>query len=175
MLPPSEKNVTLPPKLCPECGQEYVHTIAVCADCGVELVLEGELEREREPVPRFELPPLSALVRVRAATISWSRGYAQRLEAAGIPHRIELEPDAGATTSARHGERVCSVYVRAEDVPAATLLDFAHLRSQIPDVPEDFGVADTGEDICPACGEPADLTAVECASCGLAFRDAGAP
>jgi predicted amidophosphoribosyltransferase len=39
-------------------------------------------------------------------------------------------------------------------------------------VPDDYGVAASGEDVCPACGEGADLSAAECASCGLAFRDA---
>jgi hypothetical protein len=45
------------------------------------------------------------------------------------------------------------------------------VRSQIPDVPEDWA-AEAGEGRCPACGEPADLAAPECPGCGLAFRDA---
>ena len=62
--------------------------------------------------------------------------------------------------------------MREADVAEAARLDAEHLRTQIPDVPEDFGIAAPQEDLCPACGESADLAAAECASCGLAFRDA---
>ena len=47
-----------------------------------------------------------------------------------------------------------SVFVREADVAEAARLDAEHLRAQIPDVPEDFGLAAPQEDLCPACGEP---------------------
>ena len=158
--------MTLPPKYCPECGAEYVHTMSLCTDCGVALVLE------LAPVAAGELPPLSELRRVRTATLSWSRSYAALLETAGIAHRLELEPDPDGSVTASRGERRCSVYVREADIAQAARLDAEHLRSQIPDVPDDYGAAAPGEDRCPACGESVDLNADECASCGLAFRDA---
>ncbi len=158
--------MTLPPKHCPECGEEYVHSVLVCADCGVALVLAGE------PLAARELPPASELRRVRTATLSWGRGFSTRLAAAGIAHRVELEPDPDGSITASRGERLCGVFVRDEDVAEAARLDTEHLRSQIPDVPEDLDLAARGEGLCPACGEPADLAAAECAGCGLAFRDA---
>jgi hypothetical protein len=166
MLGASETKMTLPPKHCPECGQEYLHSVAVCADCGVALVLE------REPIAAVELPPASALRLVRTATLSWSRSFSARLVEAGIAHRVELEPDADGSALATRGERLASVFVREGDVAEAARLDAEHLRRQIPDVPEDFGLAAPQQDLCPACGESADLAAAECASCGLAFNDA---
>jgi hypothetical protein len=157
--------VTLPPKLCPECGEEFVHTVAICPDCGVTLVLELEPDAEREPTS------VAALRRVRTATSSWARSFSERLSAAGIAHSIEAEPAAPrAGERASREERLYSVYVEPEDLETAARLDLEHLRSQIPDVPEELAAA--AEDHCPACGEPADLAAPECASCGLAFRDA---
>jgi hypothetical protein len=153
----------LPPKHCPECREEFVHSVAVCPDCGVALVLE------LEPAPAHVLPPASALRRVRTATASWARSFSERLSAAGIAHRIEAEPPPPAGERAAREERLLSVYVEPERLEAAARLDQEHLRAQIPDVPED--VAPPAEDHCPACDEPADLDAPECASCGLAFRD----
>jgi hypothetical protein len=167
MLGFSEMNMTLPPKYCPECGEEYVHTMTTCVDCGVPLALE------RAPIAVRDLPPAAMLLRVRTATVAWSRGFSERLTEAGIAHRVELAAETDASPVGNRGERLCSVYVREEDAASAARLDAEHLRSQIPDVPDDFGVAVPGEDTCPACGDPADLAAAECAGCGLAFRDAG--
>ena len=158
--------MTLPPKHCPECGEEYVHTVLVCPDCGVALVLAGE------PIARRELPPTSELLRVRTAAVPWARSFSDLLAEAGIEHRVELEDDSARVAGAPHEAQLCSVYVRPEDREDAARLDAEHLRSQIPDVPEDFAGRVAEDDRCPACDEPADLAAPECSSCGLAFRDA---
>jgi hypothetical protein len=165
--------VNLPPKTCPSCGGEYVHRIAVCPDCGETLVLVGEALPETLS-PGVDLPPASQLKRVRSATTSWAKSFSELLSEAGVPHRIEIERDQEQTTppSARFGERLCTVYVREQDLAEAQRVDALHLRMQIPDVPEQGELAPPGEDRCPACGEAVDLSAEECASCGLAFRDA---
>ena len=157
---------TLPPRRCPECGEEYVHTVLVCAECGVTLVLAGE------PIPVRELPSASDLLRVRTATLSWAYSFSDLLAEAGIAHRIEPEDDSVRVAGVPAEAQLCSVFVRPEDREQAARLDAQHLRSQIPDVPEDFAGGASEDDRCPACGEPADLAASECASCGLAFRDA---
>ena len=156
----------LPPKHCPECGGEYVHTVLVCARCGVALVLAGE------PIAVRELPPSAELSKVRTATLSWARSFSDLLAEAGIAHRVEPEDDSARAAGGPGGEQLCGVFVRAEDREQAARLDAQHLRSQIPDVPEDLAGGAAEEGHCPACGEPADLDAPECASCGLAFRDA---
>ncbi len=158
--------MTLPPRRCPECGEEYVYSVQLCPECGVALVLEGE------PIPVHELPPASDLLRVRTATLAWARSFSDLLADAGIAHRVEPEDDSVRVTGVTADAQLCSVFVRAEDRERATELDAEHLRSQIPDVPEDFAGGAAEDDRCPACGEPADLAAPECASCGLAFRDA---
>jgi len=156
----------LPPKHCPECGGEYVHTVLVCARCGVALVLAGE------PIAVRELPPSAELSKVRTATLSWARSFSDLLAEAGIAHRVELEGEAVRAAAGPADAQLCSVFVRPEDREEVARLDALHLRSQIPDVPEDYAGAEIEEGHCPACGEPADLDAPECASCGLAFRDA---
>jgi len=166
MLGASEPSMTLPPKRCPECGEEYVHTVLVCADCGVALVLAGE------PSPRRELPPVSELVCVRTATRSWAHNFSELLAETGIGHRVDVAADAGRGAGFAPGAELCSVFVRAEDAEEAARLDARYLHSQIPDVPEDYASRASEADQCPACAEPADLSAPECPSCGLAFRDA---
>jgi len=158
--------MTLPPRRCPECGEEYVHTVMVCAECGVALILAGD------PIPVRELPPSSQLLRVRAATPSWARSFSDLLTDAGIAHRVEVEGDPARAADGPADAQLFSVFVRPEDGEEVARLDALHLRSQIPDVPEDYAAGAVGEGLCPACGEPADLAAPECASCGLAFRDA---
>jgi hypothetical protein len=143
--------------------------VQLCPECGVTLLLAGE------PVPEAderELPPASELVRVRTATLAWANSFSDLLAEEGIPHRVEREGDGTKVAGARREEQVCSVYVLPEDRQRAAQLDAEHLRTQIPDVPEDRGDIVPAEDRCPACGERADLDAAECASCGLAFRDA---
>ena len=164
-------SVMLPPRRCPECGEEYLHSVAVCPDCGVALVLEGESMPARS-APAGDLAPASDLHRVRTATMTWARSFSDLLDEVGVPHRVELEDDSVRVAGIPADEQLCSVFVRPEDGERAAQLDAQLLRSQIPDMPEDFVTGPVEDDQCPACGEPADLAAPECGSCGLAFRDA---
>jgi uncharacterized protein (UPF0212 family) len=155
----------MPPKVCPECREEYVHVASVCIHCDVALVLEGEVPAEGAAE---ELPPASELVCVRASSVGWAMSLSEHLVEASIPHRIQ------AATSDDDGERrkpgqnlPYGVYVLAKHEEAATRIDLAHTERQIPDVPEDFGQAEISADDCPACGGPIAATASECSDCGL--------
>ena len=169
MLGASEPSMMLPPKRCPECGEEYVHSVQVCPDCGVALVLAGE----SVPIP----------VRRAAARVGpGARAHGDRRLGAQLlgPARRGGHPAprrARGRFRAGHGgpaptrnSAACSCGRRTGS--GRRQLDAEHLRSQIPDMPEDFAGGAAEDDRCPACGEPADLAAPECASCGLAFRDA---
>lgn len=158
--------MALPPKVCPECREEYMHQAQTCVDCDVPLVLEGDLGGAPAP-PAF--PPAAELEVVRSASVGWSTGLSERLSAAGIAHRIEAG-EAPATG----GPSVFGVFVRAEDLDAAREIDAGFMRTQMPDLPEGFDPASLTEedaapaaDTCPACGDPVAEAVSECPGCGL--------
>jgi hypothetical protein len=158
----------MPPKICPECREEYVHVASACIHCDVPLVLEGEVPVESAAE---ELPPASELVCVRASSVGWAMSLSEHLVEAGIPHRIQA-----ATSDDDEGEQrkpgqdlPYGVFVLARHEEAATRIDLAHTGRQIPDVPEDFGQSEISADDCPACGASIAPTATECADCGLAL------
>ncbi len=164
----------LPPKVCPECHDEYLHQTTVCVHCDVELVLHDELP-DNAP---SSLPEASELECVRVATSGWSVGLAERLREAHIPHRVELVQAPGGATQTLYG-----LFVLAEDLAAAREIDAGHARREMPDLPEGFDPADMmagpasdpeeGEAGCPACGDPFDAEAEECPGCGLFLGAAG--
>jgi hypothetical protein len=157
--------VSLPPKLCPECGEEYLHTAERCVHCDVALVQPDQVETTETP----DLPPIGELTCVRAASVGWATSLSDRLREAGIPHRIEAVGGEGMGSAQRPGHQVpYGVYVQNEDFAAAAEIDRIHMASQIPDIPDDFEEgAELGDDACPACGEPLPPDAPECAGCGL--------
>jgi hypothetical protein len=155
----------LPPKICPRCGEEYVHTALVCVECDVPLGLDAPPEEAA-----FEMPPVEALVALRNAEVAWIEGLAHALADAGIPSRVELPRREDDSVQSRGlGAIRVTLYVRREDGPAATRVDAEFARTQVPDLP----VEDAGEwgesDACPACGAPLGGDASECPECGLAF------
>ncbi len=155
----------LPPRICPQCGEEYLHTVAICADCGVELGAEGPAAQAAD-----ELPPAEQLVPVRNAEVTWIEGLAEALSAAGIPSRVELPRADDDQVQARGTGAVrCTLYVRPEDAQAAAAVDDEFTRVQVPDLPEDADAAWSEAESCPACASalPADVS--ECPECGLAF------
>ena len=161
----------LPPKICPECGEEYLHSASVCTHCDISLVLEGE---QPEHSQREEMPPISELICVRASSVGWAMSLSEKLAEAGIPHRIEA-----ASTDTDEGGRgkpgrtlPYGVFVFSQDEAAASKIDRAHTEHQIPDIPEDFDPSAISEDSCPACGDSILTAESECPGCGLALLTA---
>jgi ribosomal protein L40E len=157
--------MNLPPKVCPRCGEEYVHTAERCVECDVPLGLEAPPD-----APAFEMPPVEELVELRNAEVPWIEGLAQALAEAGIPSRVDLLRREDDTVQSRGlGAIRCKIFVRREDGPEATRIDAEFARTQVPDLPD----ANAGEwragDDCPACGATLTPDAVECPDCGLAF------
>lgn len=160
--------VILPPKVCPECREEYLHSAERCVHCDVALVLPDDAEEAAST-----LPPAAELHCVRAASVGWAMALSDRLREAGIAHRIQAVGDDsdGDGSARRPGQNLpYGVYVLEADLRAATEIDTSHMSSQIPDLPEGFEI-DRGEvdDACPACGDPVDVDAAECPGCGLAL------
>lgn len=159
----------MPPKYCPDCRDEYIHSATVCADCDVPLVFAGELGADGSD----ELPPISELVCIRASSVGWAKALSEKLAEAGIPHRIQAAgAEDGEGGQQRPGENLpYGVYVLEEDVEDAAEIDLEHTNSEIPDIPEDFASAlsDGDDPTCPACGDLIDATTDECPGCGLAI------
>jgi hypothetical protein len=157
--------VELPPKICPRCGEEYIHTVQRCSDCDVPLGFEGPVQ-----APALDLPPTEELVALRNAEVTWIEGLAHALEEAGIPSRVELPRTEDNTVQGRGlGAIRCTIFVRPEDGAAATRIDAEFARTQVPDLPVE-NAGEWGEsEGCPACGAALAGDATECPECGLAF------
>jgi ribosomal protein L40E len=157
--------VQLPPKICPRCGEEYVHTMQRCRDCDVPLGSEAPVE-----APVLELPPAEQLVGLRNAEVPWIEGLANALAEAGIPCRVELPRREDRSVQSRGmGAIRCNLYVRPGDEAAAKRVDAAFARTQVPDLPDDQAEEAGDADTCPGCGSELGADATECAECGLSF------
>lgn len=158
-----------PPKFCPECREEYLHTATVCAECDVALVLEDDLGDGDEDDGEGGLPPVSELVCIRASAVGWAMALSERLSDAGIPHRVQAATDDDEGSRNQPGRNLpFGVFVLPDDEDLARRIDEEHMASEIPDLP-DPDADGFGDDCCPACGEPVAADADECAGCGLAL------
>ena len=158
--------VDLPPKICPRCGEEYVHTAQTCVECDVPLGFDAPAA----DAPAEQLPPAEELVAVRNAEVSWIDGLAQALSEAGIPSRVELPRREDQSVQSRGmGAIRCNLFVRPEDAAAAARVDAAFARTQVPDLP-DAEAGEWGEsEACPGCGTELGTDATACPECGLSF------
>jgi hypothetical protein len=167
MLGAKESRMAIPPKVCPRCGEEYLHTAIECVHCQIALVHHDQVGE----IPVEELPPPSELRRIRAAGAAWVVSLSEQLTEREIPHRVEPLNDAEADAQGG-GAGPYGVYVRDEDFEAAKAIDTAYLKREMPDLDEsqlEEALAGDDDDGCPACGDPVAPDAVECAGCGLAL------
>lgn len=157
--------MALPPKVCPRCREEYLHSVSVCVHCDVTLVLAGELVEASEP----GLPPSSELHCLRACDGGWAVALSELLREAGIPHRVDR-----VASSPEGGRHAYAVWIRRDDLERARPIDEAHAARQVPDFPEDVDAEyreaelhEGGDQACPACGERVEPHHDECSGCGL--------
>lgn len=160
-------------KLCRDCGAEFQPWVDRCTDCG------GALDWAPQPAaePSAPLPPTPELTCIRVADAWGARELAAELQSAGIPCRIDAHsPDAagdcGGADPLRLGEacaRNVGVFVRDEDVAAATGIGAALLARRSPELASASAGLTSDENACPACGAALDPAAPSCAACGLSF------
>ncbi|NNL68015.1 MAG: hypothetical protein HKP30_17335 [Myxococcales bacterium] len=152
-------------KQCPECGEEFLPSVASCSDCGVPLRLAAELAAGADG--GGGLPPIGELVLIRAEGPAWIEALADRLRAEEIPSRVAIiDPARHGIESGLSGS-ACGLFVRADDAVRAREIDAHVQQEQIPDLP--VAGADEQAEGCPACGHPAPADAAECPDCGLHF------
>ncbi len=162
-------------KICPSCDAEYLSQFELCATCGVALVYDTEVSDAvfSEPVEPVASPFAGdeELVCIRIAGANWVQRLAERLEAEGIPYRIEMLSISykGRSKLAARGELPDSVglSVRPIDEVRATQIDQEHLRREIPGIEE--LTESTDDSRCPACDTPLSEAEESCAMCGLSF------
>lgn len=157
-------------RVCPECGEEYRPDIAVCADCGAELV--DHYEDERGQVIGADGVPVSNAVVAEEQPIELSplfsgapsdlKPLAETLASAGIPMRL-------APTEGRPGLLLCVTAadaVRALEVLApfeARASELGLTAYAVRDAP----LPEAGYPTCPACQAALEPGIPSCPECGL--------
>lgn len=167
--------MTLPFKVCPECGAEHVHTALVCEDCnvGLEIAPIGT----GEPLATAPLPPASELTRVAAGGAWEMERLALALQEAGLSSRIDSVPPA--QPSSRHvaaaarrgssgsGARLGLYVLPVDEEPARRVIQSVLLQDGVGDVSP--GTERDTLEACPACGAPISGVSSACSDCGLEF------
>jgi hypothetical protein len=152
-------------KVCRSCGSEFVARVEACLDCGgplEEVVAGGAAD---VGAPAAAPPEDEATTPLREGEPAFLRDLAERLTAAGVPHRLAVSGDCTSGCRTRY-----AVYVRPADRAAALEVDRAFYAAAVPD--GDRAVALDAEG-CPACGAAQPPAVVECPECGLVLGDPG--
>jgi hypothetical protein len=132
-----------------------VHTVLVCADCGVALEVPDPNPR---PTVQRQLPPAAELALVATGVPREMERIALGLQERGISSRIDNHP-AG---------RGVAIYVLPEDAGFAARV----VRDLVfPQQDDELQSSSPGTELeaCPACGAAVSDTDAACADCGLAF------
>ncbi len=163
-------------KICPNGHGEFQHRMTYCPDCDAAL----ELATSADPPPArraVELPPAHALSCIERGDPRALHEIAEQLQQAGISCRIDAyPPDEPIRLGGRRGSGVAStfgLYVLPSQAEHSTQVRTQHIQQSLPELAGHEVAAGTELHACPACSEPLPEAARECASCGLAFPEAG--
>ncbi len=143
-----------PPKTCPSCRVEYLHTAEICADCDVALV-SGPLP-EPEDDAGASLPSTDELALVLRDQPWELERMAQVLASADLRARID-----------RVGERELGLYVLPSDRAAALLVVHEYRAATLHDA--EAGAIGEALTACPTCQTDLHPAATSCPECGLEF------
>lgn len=154
--------------MCPECEEEYRPDIAVCADCGADLV---DAHPDGTPVAPQDALPVEAGVAARALYSGPAAGMrllADALVAGEVPFQLVPEERVGLRGE---GARLILVVPEAEAARALDALEPFRGRGTelgFTELAASWGDGDEGiEAPCPACGSDVPADASACPECGL--------
>jgi hypothetical protein len=168
-------------RVCRDCGEEFRPEIAVCSDCGGELVdaYDGESGQvmvadaeAKSPAPVEDLADLRPIfVGPQAALLV---PLAEALQGEGIAFRMAEE-----LTNPERGTASFSLLVHEADraralAVLAPLLGDEGSAGRLVSVESRFGESGRYSH-CPACDFEVAPSAAECPECGLVITDGGAP
>jgi uncharacterized protein with PIN domain len=165
-------------RVCRDCGEEYRPEIAICADCGGELVSQWEDENGvTSPAGFPAAPPEPAgpdLTGFRPVFVTGQAAalvpLAERLRGAGITfhlHESVKDPRAPAASFSLLVQDADAAQVLRELAP---LLADGEEPEAMHTVESDF--ADGAYRRCPACGAELSAAAKECPECELGLGGA---
>ncbi len=152
---------------CPQCEEEYMPHVTICADCGAELVAREEGQGNVVDEVPAGLPPghYAPILQVdRAAELE---DLVRSLAQAGVPAKVQ---------PSQRGQGFV-LGVRAEDQDAAHEVLARLTKAERTAVDDGLFDAQQGYARCPACDTQLLAGAQECPECGLAVGgafDAGA-
>ncbi len=146
-------------KHCPECQEDYMPHVDVCADCGAALVT-----RDDEAVPAGDvapsLPPGDYRPLLHVDRVAGLDPLVARLAAAQVPARVDVSARGqGFDLKVREEERERALELLG-DVLGDVAADEAALSRH-------FDAERGGYAACPACESALPAGAAECPECGL--------
>jgi hypothetical protein len=164
-------------RVCPECDEEYRPDIAVCADCGADLVDRWEDERGRvvnadgalaSGAPEEPEPPGVPGRALFSGPPAPLRLLADTLVAAGVP--FQLVPEDRDAFRRSEGARLILVVPETEAMRAlATLAEYRGRGAELGfnEHMTTWGGYDDADPPCPACDAHVPPDADACPECGL--------
>lgn len=146
-------------KHCPDCAEDYMPHVDVCADCGGALVTRDDEAVSAAPAPPV-LPPGDYRLLLHSDRAAELDPLVARLAAAQVPARVEVAARGqGFDLKVREPERGRALELLGDVLGDAAAGEEALSRH--------FDAERGGYAVCPACESALPSGAAECTECGL--------